>query len=318
MNMNAFSKKVAIVGTGLVGSSCAFCIVNQGICNELLLINKSHERAVGEAMDLNHCGDFTHSRTKVYAGTYADCKDMDIVIITAGAPPKPGQSRLDTLASAANMIEGIVANVMASGFNGIFLVATNPVDIITYHVWKISGLPRNRVIGTGTSLDSSRLKSILSDIIPVDPRSINGYSLGEHGDSQFVAWSHVTIGSKPLTEILKENKERFGNISLDEIMEKTRKAGWEIYNRKGTTYFGIANALTHLTRSILNNDHQITAVSAILDGEYGLQDVCLGVPAIITMNGIEDIVELNLNPHEVQQLGITYDVLRSNMQTIGY
>lgn len=316
--MNAYSKKVAIVGTGLVGSSCAFCIVNQGICNELLLINKNHERAVGEAMDLNHCSDFTHTRTKVYAGTFSDCKDMDIVIITAGAPPKVGQTRLDTLSDAATMIESIVSSIMASGFNGIFLIATNPVDIITYHVWKLSGLPRNRVIGTGTSLDSSRLKSILSDIIPVDPRSINGYSLGEHGDSQFVAWSHVTVGSKPLKHILDENKERFGNISLDEIVEKTRKAGWEIYNRKGTTYFGIANALTHITRSILNNDHKIIAVSAILDGEYGLKDVCLGVPAIITQNGIEDIVELNLDPAEVQSLQDSYDVLRSNMEIIGY
>lgn len=316
--MRDLSGKVAIVGTGLVGSSCAYCIVNQGLCNELLLINKNHERAVGEAMDLTHCSDFTHTRTKVYAGTFRDCKDMDIVIITAGAPPKVGQTRLDTLSGATKMIDGIVSSIMESGFNGIFLVATNPVDIITYHVWKQSGLPKHRVIGTGTSLDSSRLKTILSDIIHVDPRSISGYSLGEHGDSQFVAWSHVTIGGKPLLQILNENHERFGDISLDEIVEKTRRAGWEIYNRKGTTYFGIANALTYITQSILNNDHKIIAVSAILQGEYGMHDVCLGVPAVITQNGIEDIVELNLEPDEYLNLKYSYEVLRSNMQTIGY
>lgn len=230
--MNRNTRKIAIIGTGLVGSSCAYSIVNQGICEELALIDLNHERAVGEAMDLSHCINFTNTRTKVYAGTYEDCKDMDIVIITAGPAPTPGQSRLDTLGASAKIMESVVSGVMESGFNGIFLLASNPVDIITYQVWKLSGLPRNRVIGTGTSLDSSRLRTILSEMLEVDPRSIDGYALGEHGDSQMVAWSHATVGGKPILQILEEQKERLGEIDLDEIVEKLQKLVGRFINVK--------------------------------------------------------------------------------------
>ncbi|CAM4404927.1 L-lactate dehydrogenase [Bacillus manliponensis] len=316
--MNRNTRKIAIIGTGLVGSSCAYSIVNQGVCEELVLIDVNHERAVGEAMDLSHCINFTNTRTKVYAGDYSNCKDTDIVIITAGPAPKPGQSRLDTLGASAKIMESIVAGVMESGFNGIFLIASNPVDIITYQVWKLSGLPRNQVIGTGTSLDSSRLKTILSDMFEVDPRSIHGYALGEHGDSQMVAWSHVTVGGKPMLEILDEQKERFANVDLDEIVEKTAKAGWEIYQRKGTTYYGIGNALAYIARSIFNDDHRIIAVSAILDGEYGEAEICTGVPAIITREGIKEVVELNLTEAEEERFAKSNDTLRDYMKTIGY
>ncbi|MGN4425378.1 L-lactate dehydrogenase [Bacillus cereus group sp. MYBK30-1] len=316
--MNRNTRKIAIIGTGLVGSSCAYSIVNQGICEELLLIDINHERAVGEAMDLSHCINFTNTRTKVYAGSYEDCKDMDIVIITAGPAPKPGQSRLDTLGASAKIMESIVSGVMESGFNGIFLIASNPVDIITYQVWKLSGVPRNRVLGTGTSLDSSRLRTILSEMLGVDPRSIHGYSLGEHGDSQMVAWSHVTVGGKPILQILEEQKERLGEIDLDEIVEKTAKAGWEIYKRKGTTYYGIGNSLAYIARSIFNDDHRVIAVSAILDGEYGEYDICTGVPAIITRGGVREVVELNLSEDEESRFAKSNDVLRDYMKTIGY
>ncbi|WP_153127131.1 L-lactate dehydrogenase [Peribacillus tepidiphilus] len=312
------TRNVAIIGTGLVGSSCAYSMVNQGICDDLLLIDINRERALGEAMDLSHCIDFTNVRTKVRAGSYEECGDRDIIIITAGAPPKPGQTRLDTLGVSAKIMQDVVSNVMKSGFNGIFLIASNPVDIITYMVWKISGLPRNQVIGTGTSLDSSRLKAILSDILDVDPRSIHGYSLGEHGDSQFVAWSHVTVGGKPFLQILEEHKDRFGEINLDEITDKVRKAGWEIYNRKGTTYYGIGNALAFIARSIFNDDHKVIAVSAVLDGEYGVKDICTGVPAIITREGIKEIVELNLTPVEKEKFQQSNKVLKEYMQTIGF
>jgi len=316
--MNRSTRKIAIIGTGLVGSSCAYSIVNQGICEELALIDINHERAVGEAMDLSHCINFTNTRTKVYAGDYEDCKDMDIVIITAGAAPKPGQSRLDTLGASAKIMESVVSGVMESGFQGIFLIASNPVDIITYQVWKLSGLPRNRVIGTGTSLDSSRLKTILSEIFDVDPRSIHGYSLGEHGDSQMVAWSHVTVGGKPMLQILKEQKERFADIDLDSIVEQTSKAGWEIYKRKGTTYYGIGNSLAYIARSIFNDDYRVIAVSTILDGEYGEYEICTGVPAIITRDGVKEIIELNLTEDEERKFAASNDILRDYMKVIGY
>ncbi|MFD3448223.1 L-lactate dehydrogenase [Microbacteriaceae bacterium 4G12] len=316
--MNKNTRKIAIIGTGLVGSSSAYSIVNQGICEELVLIDINHERAIGEAMDLSHCINFTNTRTKVYAGTYKDCKDMDIVIITAGPAPKPGQSRLDTLGASAKIMESVVSGVMESGFQGIFLIASNPVDIITYQVWKLSGLPRNQVIGTGTSLDSSRLKTILSEMFDVDPRSIYGYSLGEHGDSQMVPWSHVTIGGKPILQILEEQKEKFAHVDLDAIVEQTAKAGWEIYKRKGTTYYGIGNALAFIARSIFNDDHQVIAVSTILDGEYGEHEICTGVPAIITRDGIKEIIELNLTDTEKEKFAKSNGILRDYMKTIGY
>ena len=315
--MKRHTRKIAIIGTGLVGSSCAYSIVNQGICEELLLIDINHERAVGEAMDLSHCINFTNTRTKVYAGSYEDCKDMDIVIITAGPAPKPGQSRLDTLGASAKIMESVVGGVMESGFDGIFLLASNPVDIITYQVWKLSGLPRNRVIGTGTSLDSSRLRTILSEMLHVDPRSIHGYSLGEHGDSQMVAWSR-NCWWKTNSANIRRTKERFGEIDLDEIVEKTAKAGWEIYKRKGTTYYGIGNSLAYIANSIFNDDHRVIAVSAILDGEYGEYDICTGVPAIITRDGIREIVELNLTEDEESRFAKSNDILRDYMKTIGY
>lgn len=316
--MKFSTRKVAIVGTGLVGASAGYSLVNQNICDELLLIDVNHERAVGEAMDLQHCIDFTTSRTKVAVGSFEDCTDMDIVIITAGGPPKPGQTRLDTLEISAKIAKSVVQEVMKSGFNGIFLVASNPVDIITYQVWKESGLPRNQVLGTGTSLDSSRLKSILSQHIDVDPRSIHGYTLGEHGDSQFAAWSHLTIGGKPFMQILEEQKETLAHIDLDEIIDQVRKAGFEILHRKGTTYYGIGCALASIVRSIFNDDHKILAVSTILDGEYGYENIATGVPAILTRQGVKEVVELNLTDDEKAKFDHSNEVLRKYMATIGY
>lgn len=316
--MKFSTRKVAIVGTGLVGASAGYSLVNQNICDELLLIDINHERAVGEAMDLQHCIDFTTSRTKVAVGSFEDCTDMDIVIITAGGPPKPGQTRLDTLEISAKIAKSVVQEVMKSGFNGIFLVASNPVDIITYQVWKESGLPRNQVLGTGTSLDSSRLKSILSQHIDVDPRSIHGYTLGEHGDSQFAAWSHLTIGGKPFMQILEEQKETLAHIDLDEIIDQVRKAGFEILHRKGTTYYGIGCALASIVRSIFNDDHKILAVSTILDGEYGYENIATGVPAILTRQGVKEVVELNLTDDEKAKFDQSNEVLRKYMATIGY
>ncbi|MBA9008145.1 malate/lactate dehydrogenase [Clostridium saccharobutylicum] len=194
--MSLKKSKVAIVGTGLVGSSTAFSLITQGVCDEILMIDINKEKALGEVMDLNHCIEYLNRNTKVVVGSYDQCSDVDIVVITAGAPPKPGQSRLDTLELSAKIVESIVNPIMKSGFNGYFVVISNPVDIIAYHVYKISGLPKSHVIGTGTAIDSARLKNFIGDLLNVDPRSVQGYSMGEHGDSQMVPWSHVTVGGK--------------------------------------------------------------------------------------------------------------------------
>ncbi|WP_102261365.1 L-lactate dehydrogenase [Mesobacillus jeotgali] len=316
--MQQHIRKVAIIGTGLVGSSAAYSILNQGICDELIMVDINKERAIGESLDLSHCIDFTNTRTKVHAGTYQDLGDVDIVVITAGPPPKPGQTRLDTLGIGAKIMEDMIPQIMASGFNGIFLIASNPVDIISYHVWKLSGLPRNRVIGTGTSLDSSRLKTYLSEILDVDPRSIYGYTMGEHGDSQFAAWSHISVGGKPLLEILDERKTQLGDIDLDQIVEDVKKVGFEILKRKGTTYYGIGNAIAFITKSIFNDDHRIIALSCVLDGEYGETELCTGVPAIITREGIKEVVELRLTEEEQRKFRNSTAVLRNYMSSIGY
>lgn len=316
--MQQHIRKVAIIGTGLVGSSAAYSILNQGICDELIMVDINQERAIGESLDLSHCIDFTNSRTKVRAGTYQDLGDADIAVITAGPPPKPGQTRLDTLEIGAKIMADMIPQIMESGFNGIFLIASNPVDIITYHVWKLSGLPRNRVIGTGTSLDSSRLKTYLSEILDVDPRSIYGYTMGEHGDSQFAAWSHISVGGKPLLQILEEQKKQLGDIDLDQIVEDVKKVGFEILKRKGTTYYGIGNAIAYITKSIFNDDHRIIALSCVLNGEYGETELCTGVPAILTREGIKEVVELRLTEEEQRKFRNSTAVLRNYMSSIGY
>ncbi|WP_059049613.1 L-lactate dehydrogenase [Paenibacillus senegalimassiliensis] len=310
------ARKVSIVGSGLVGTACAYSMINQSISDEIMMIDRTYERAVANALDLSHCMDFTSTRTKVSAGRMEDCSDVDVVVLTAGANPKPGQTRLDVLEDAEKITRDIVQRIVGGGFQGVFVIAANPVDIVTHIVRDVSGFPRNRVIGTGTSIDSARLKTLLSEVFEIDPRSVNGYAMGEHGDSQFVAWSHVTIGGKPLLHILEQHKERFAHVNLDDIARKTRDAGWEIFTRKGNTQFGIGNALAYIVRSILNDDHKIIAVSAVLEGEYGQSGVCIGVPAIIGEGGIEEVLELQLSPEEQLLFERSCGVIQSAMASL--
>ncbi|WP_068783134.1 L-lactate dehydrogenase [Paenibacillus phocaensis] len=312
------ARKVTIVGSGLVGTACAYSMINQSICDEIMMIDRTYDRAMAHALDLSHCMDFTPTRTKVSAGRLEDCGDMDVVVLTAGANPKPGQTRLDVLEEAEKITRDIVSRIVGGGFDGVFVVAANPVDLVTYIVREVSGFPRNRVIGTGTSIDSARLKTLLSEVFSIDPRSVNGYAMGEHGESQFVAWSHVTIGGKPLLHILEQHKERFRHVNLDEIAQKTKDAGWEIFTRKGNTQFGIGNALAYIVRSILNDEHKIIAVSAVLEGEYGQTGVCAGVPAIIGDRGIEEVLELNLTWEEQRQFAHSCEILKSAIANLQY
>ncbi|SFJ21299.1 L-lactate dehydrogenase [Paenibacillus sp. UNC496MF] len=314
--MPSKTRKVAIVGVGAVGASCAYALVNQSICDEIVLIGRSAEKVRADALDLSHCMDFTHNRTKVGTGTYEDCRDADIVVLSAGVVMIPGGTRLDLAASSLEICREIVPQIVAAGFEGVFLVAANPVDVVTGIVLKLSGFPRSRVIGTGTSIDSARLKTLLAEHLPVDPRSINGYVLGEHGDSQFPAWSHVTIGGKPIRDILAQHGERFDRLDLDVIAQQTRNAGWEILQAKGATTYGIASALASIARSILNNEHRIVAVSAYLEGEYGQSGLCAGVPAILTREGMTEIVELNLTAGERRRFAESCGVIRGAMEAL--
>lgn len=312
------ARKVAIVGTGLVGSSTAFSLITQGVCEEILMIDINEERALGEVMDLNHCIEYLNRNTRVKRGSYEECSDVDIVVITAGAPPKAGQTRLDTLDLSAKIAKSIVDPIMKSGFKGYFIIISNPVDIIAYHVYKLSGLPKSHVIGSGTSVDSARLKNFIGELLNVDPRSVQGYSMGEHGDSQMVPWSHVYVGGKPFNKVIEDNKDRVGNVDLDKLVADTAKAGWEVYNRKGTTYYAIATSTVAIIKAILNDENKIIPVSTLLDGEYGEENVFTGVPAVLNRNGVKEVVELDMTNEELDKFKKSNNVIREYISKLGY
>ncbi|WP_338789080.1 L-lactate dehydrogenase [Metabacillus sp. FJAT-53654] len=300
--------RVALIGTGFVGSSYAFALLNQGVTEELVLIDLNKEKSEGDAMDLNHGLAFAPSPTKIWYGGYEDCNDADIVVICAGANQKPGETRLDLVAKNVRIFKTIVTDVMDSGFDGIFIVATNPVDILTYAVWKYSGLPQSRVIGSGTILDTARFRYLLGEHFKVDTRNVHAYIIGEHGDTELPVWSHADIGGVPILETMTDEQEK-----LEEIFVNVRDAAYHIINRKGATYYGIAMGLVRLTKAILHNEHSILTVSCHLAGEYGEDDVYIGVPAIVNRNGIQKVVELRLNEHEKKQFAHSANVLKETM-----
>lgn len=308
--------KIAVVGCGQVGSSIAFSLVTQGVCDEVLMIDINEERALGEMLDLRDTIKYLDRNVKVNKGTYADCGDVDIIVITAGAPPKMGQTRLDTLEITAKIAKSIVSPIMESGFDGIFIVVSNPVDIVAYFVHQLSGLPKNQVIGTGTALDTSRLQNFIAERVKVDPRSVYAYSLGEHGDSQMVPWSTVTIAGKPFYDIIQDNPELVGDVDLDDIVKKTIKEGWEILNRKGTTSYGIASACVGIIKAILYDENKIIPVSTMLEGEYGEAGVFVGVPTILNRTGAADVLEIHMTAEELDKFRESIRLLREYCEKI--
>lgn len=304
--------RVALIGTGFVGSSYAFALLNQGITEELVLIDLNKEKAEGDAMDLNHGLPFSPSRTKIWFGSYKDCGEADLIVITAGANQKPGETRLDLVEKNTRIFKGIVDEIMASGFDGIFLVATNPVDILTYAVWKFSGLPKERVIGSGTILDTARFRFLLGDYFDVDTRNVHAYIIGEHGDTELPVWSHADIAGNTISEWSK-NKQDFNQTDLDQLFLNVRDAAYHIIERKGATYYGIAMGLVRLTKAILRNENSVLTVSAYLNGEYGQNDIFIGVPAVVNREGVRQVVELNLNDEEQAKFVNSVNVLKKTM-----
>ncbi|MDO5742031.1 MAG: L-lactate dehydrogenase [Vagococcus sp.] len=313
MLSDTYSKeKIILVGAGDVGSSYAFTLVTQNIGRELGIIDLNVGKSEGDALDLSDGLAFT-SPKKIYAATYADCHDADLVVLTAGAAQKPGETRLDLVNKNLAITKGIVENIMASGFNGIFLVASNPVDILTYAVLKFSGLPKNQVIGSGTSLDSARFRKSLAQIADVDARDVHAYIIGEHGDSQFPVWSHANIGGLQVYEWMKGQPD-VTEESLIELVAGVRDAAYEIIQRKGSTHYGIAVALARITQAIFNDQNAILPLSVLLEGEYGVSDICIGTPAIINRQGLKSVVELPLNDLEKQKMSESVQTIRE-MQT---
>lgn len=302
------TKKVAIVGTGFVGSSYAYSLVNQGTVSELVLIDLNKERAEGEAQDLNHGVPFG-SPMKIKAGDYTDCHDVDLVVITAGANQKPGETRLDLASKNAKIMRGIVKEIMASGFDGILVIASNPVDVMTHVAYEASGLPKERVIGSGTILDTARFRYLLSDYFQVDSRNVHAYIVGEHGDSELPIWSHVTIGGLPLNVYGKLNNF-YEDRDMQAIFENVRDAAYQIIQKKGATYYGIGMGLARLTKALLYNENSILTVSTYFEGEYDIDGVYMGIPAVVNANGVREILRLNLSDREQQLLENSANILK--------
>ncbi|MDE6036578.1 MAG: L-lactate dehydrogenase [Ruminococcus sp.] len=300
--MNTDKRKVVLIGTGMVGMSFAYALVNQGgICNELVLIDVNKERANGEAMDLNHGLAFAKSNMRIYAGDYKDCKDADIVVIAAGVAQREGETRLDLLQRNTEVFRSIISPVVKSGFDGIFLVATNPVDIMTRVTYELSRFGASRVIGTGTSLDTARLRYLLGDYFTVDPKNIHAYVIGEHGDSEFVPFSQVMLATKSVSEILADEKNDYKIEDMQSIEEQVRTSAYKIIKAKRATYYGIGMAITRIIKAILGDENSVLTVSAKLCGEYDSKNVFIGVPCIIGRNGVKEIVELSLTNEEKEK-----------------
>jgi L-lactate dehydrogenase len=300
--MKSENRKVVLVGTGLVGMSYAYAMLNQNACDELALVDIDTKRARGEAMDLNHGLAFSGSHMKIYSGSYADSRDADIVVICAGVAQKPGESRLDLLQRNTAVFRTIIAPVTASGFQGIFLVATNPVDIMAHVTLTLSGFDRRRVMGTGTTLDTARLRYLLGEYFTVDPRNVHAYVMGEHGDSEFVPWSQAMIATTPVTKICEESAGQFCLSALENITNEVKNAAQRIIEAKKSSYYGIGMAMVRITKAIFGNENSVLTLSVLLEGEYGCKDVYVGVPCIVNRSGVDRILNLALSDEEKIEL----------------
>ena len=294
----------------MVGMSYAYAMMNQQTCDELVLIDYNKQKADGEAMDLNHGLAFSGSHMRIWSGTYEDCKDADIVTITAGVAQQPGETRLALLERNTAVFKSIIEPVTDSGFNGIFLIATNPVDVMTKITCELSGFNPKRVIGSGTSLDTARLRYLVGDYLKVDPRSIHGYVMGEHGDSEFVPWSQLHVSTKPVLDIIAESKNKYCVEDLEKIEVDVRTAAYKIIEAKKATYYGIGIALNRLTKSILGDENSVQTVSAYLRGEYGQTGIFIGVPAIINAQGVQSVLECHLTADEQERFDASCNTLR--------
>ena len=298
--------KVVIIGCGNVGMSYAYALVNQKTyVDELVLIDINVEKTIGEAMDLNHCLPYSPSKMKIRVGTYDDCKDAKIVVITAGASQKVGETRMDLIHKNASIFKSIVTSVKDSGFNGIYLVATNPLDVMTYLTLKYSGTTYNKVIGTGAALDTPRLRFILAEKLNICSKDIDAYVIGEHGDSEFIPWSNANVAFKKITDYLSTEE-------LNDIENTVRNSAYEVINRKGATCYGIGTCMVRITNSILEDKNVILAVSS-----YDKKnDVCISTPTIVGKNGVTEKIFIPLNSDEKEKLINSINVIKSAINEI--
>lgn len=304
--------RVAVVGAGNVGATFAYALLLSGLAAEIVLIDANHAKAEGEAMDLNHTVPFTHP-TRVWAGDFADCAGAAVTILSAGANTKAGESRLAPAMKNAEIWRQIVPRIVNHNPHGILLVATNPVDVLTYTAWKLSNLPAQRVIGSGAILDTSRFRYLLSQHFNVDARSVHAYIIGEHGDSEVPVWSLANIAGMHLPEFCKAQGIPYDSAALDEIFRQTRGAAYSIIERKGATYYAVAAGLMRITQAILRDQKTVLSVSSLMNDYYGISDVCFSLPTVIDRNGVDQVLHIQLNQDEEQKLRHSAGVLKETI-----
>ena len=314
--MNQDKRKLVLVGTGFVGMSMAYTFLNTKVIDELVLIDMDENKSIGEAMDLNHGIPYASSNLKIRSGSYEECRDADVVVITAGAAQKSGQTRLELTMINAKIMKSITENIMKNGFNGILVVASNPVDLMSYVAWKVSGLPSNQVIGSGTILDTARLRYLMSEYLHISANNVHAYMMGEHGDSSFVPWTSAYIGCKSLLDLLDEKHKDLAD--LHEIYEQVRNAAYEIIDKKKATYYGIGLALNRLVSAILEDENVILTVSALQQNEYGREGLYIGVPAIINRQGISEIMKIPLTEVDQNKFNQSCDTLLPMIKEINH
>ena len=312
--MSYQKRKIAIIGAGHVGSHAGYSLISLGLAEEIVYIDIDQKKALAQALDLSDATKYLPSKASVYAGDYADIADAQLLIVAAGPLPdiSKGQTRMDTLRQTITIMKEVTESIRMSGFAGIILNISNPADVITHYIQHQLNWPAKRILSTSTTLDSARLCRALAEATGVDQKSICAYALGEHGESQMVAWSAVTLGGKPLAQLQKERPDTYGKLDLEAIANEGRAGGWKILGGKGSTEFGIGASIAEVVRAIFHDENRILPVSVLLDGEYGQYDVYASVPAVLNKDGIADIIELNLTPEEQEKFDASCKTMTDN------
>ena len=312
--MSISNRKVVIVGAGHVGSHVGYALISQSLADEIVYIDSDHAKAVAQALDLTDATNYLPVRTKVTAGDYSDAKDAQIMIISAGPLPTGNQTRMDTLGQTIASLKDVTKSIKESGFDGIIVNISNPADVITHYIQHALNWAPERIFSTSTTLDSARLRRAIAQEIGIDQKSITAYALGEHGESQMVAWSAVTIAGKPLSQWQAEYPDTFGRLDLDALADAGREGGWTILRGKQCTEFGIGASAAEVVRAIFYNENRVLSVSVLLNGLYGQHDVYASVPAIVGRDGIAHIIELHLTPEEQEKFNASCRTMSENYQ----
>lgn len=309
-------RKVVIIGAGHVGSHAGYALVSQGLAEQIVYIDIDEEKARAQALDIFDATVYLPHHVNVRAGNYSDAVDADLMVIAAGPLPdiSKNQTRMDTLSQTIAIMKNVVENIKHSGFKGIIISISNPADVVAHYIQNQLNYPPSRLISTSTTLDSARLRRALCEATGIDQKSIYAYALGEHGESQMVPWSVVTIAGKPILELIKEKPEKYGKLDLKAIASEGKAGGWHVLKGKGSTEFGIGASIAEVTRAIFADEKRVLPVSVLLNGEYGQHDVYASVPAVLGINGVEEIIELHMTDEEKEEFDNSCKTMKENYQ----